>query len=57
MNHTTTGIENLSPTTLQMKIGDTNVSVEWEDNASIEALAELVKRRIPRHSDVHVWRL
>ncbi len=43
MNHTTADMENLSPTNLQMKIGDTAVSVEWEDNASVEALAELVK--------------
>ena len=31
--------------TLKMKIADTDVSVEWEDNESVEALKELAKDR------------
>ncbi len=32
-----------SETMLQMKIGDTEVSVEWEENESVEALKELCR--------------
>ena len=37
-------MENMTKVTydLQMKIGDTPVEVEWEDNASVDSLAELV---------------
>ena len=27
---------------MQLKIGESTVNVEWEDNASVDALAELV---------------
>ena len=35
--------ENQMDTTLKMKIADTDVSVEWEDNESVEALRELAQ--------------
>lgn len=35
--------EELAVKTLTMKIGDTTVTVDWEDNESVAALSELVK--------------
>ena len=40
--HSETG-ENAEVKTLKMKIGDTPVAVDWEENESVAAIAELVK--------------
>ncbi len=43
MNHDAISTKSPLGSGLQMKIGDTAVSVEWEDNESVDAIAELVK--------------
>lgn len=44
------GEEKLMDGTLKMKINDTDVSVEWEDNDSVEALRRLAKDGPSRQS-------
>ena len=42
-NNTSSDETGIGETTMIMKIGDTKVNVDWEDNQAVEALREMVK--------------
>ena len=48
--------EAIGDSSMTMKIGDTKVNVDWEDNQAVERLRDMAEDGNNPHSDVNVWR-